>query len=140
MAALGAPDLAWGALAGAAIGMVMGCGAGGALLLVPVMVVLFDLDIKVAGSLALMVSVPVLLAGLLLARGVDPRALRRKEQRRFACAACGAVLGVALGALLFGLLPSRALMTLLEALLVYAAILNFVIFRTPAGSAFFTRR
>ena len=127
LASLDRPDLAWGVLAGAGAGLVMAYSIGGGLLLVPAMVVLYGLDIKVAGSLALMVSLPMLLVGLLRVRA-EALAVLHREQRQFAALACGAVLGAALGTLLLGLLPSRFLMTLLEALLVYAAILNFVIF------------
>jgi hypothetical protein len=122
------PALAGGMLAGVVIGVVMGCDMAACLLFVPAIVLLYGLDIKVAGSLALMAGLPLLLVGLLRGHGAATLAVLRQEQRQFVALACGAVLGAALGALLLGLLPSRILMTLLEGLLVYAAILNFVIF------------
>jgi hypothetical protein len=120
--ALGAPGLA-----GVGIGVVMGDTMAGGLLLVPAIVLLSGLDVAVAGSLALMVSAPLLLAGLLRERAAMLAMLRR-EPRQCAFLAGGAVAGAGLGTLLLGLTPGGLVMTLLEALLVYAALLNFVIF------------
>jgi hypothetical protein len=128
VATLTMPALAGGMLAGVAIGIVMRYHVAGGLLLVPAIVLLYGLDIKVAGSLALMAGLPLLLVGLLRGHGAATLAVLRQEQRQFIGLACGGALGAALGALLLGLLPSTTLMTLLEGLLVYAAILNFVIF------------
>jgi hypothetical protein len=122
------PTLAAGVLAGVAIGIVMGYDVAGGLLLVPAIVLLYGLDIELAGSLALMAGLPLLLVGLLRAPGAATLAILRHEQRQCVGLACGGVLGAALGALLLGVLSSGTLMTLLEALLVYAAMLNFVIF------------
>ena len=122
LAVLGAPGLA-----GVAIGVVMGCNMAAGLLLVPAIVLLSGLDVAVAGSLALMASAPLLLAGLLRERTAMLAVLRR-EPRQCACLAGGAVAGAVLGTLLLGFVPGGLVMTLLDALLVYAALLNFVIF------------
>jgi hypothetical protein len=122
LALLGAPGLA-----GVGIGVVMGYNMAGCLLLVPAIVLLSGLDVAVAGSLALMVSAPLLLAGLLRERAAMLAMLRR-EPRQCAFLAGGAVAGAGLGTLLLGLTSGGLVMTLLEALLVYAALLNFVIF------------
>jgi hypothetical protein len=122
LALLGAPGLA-----GIGIGVVMGYNMAGGLLLVPAIVLLSGLDAAVAGSLALMVSAPLLLAGLLRERAAMLAMLRR-EPRQCAFLAGGAVAGAGLGTLLLGLAPGGLVMTLLETLLVYAALLNFVIF------------
>jgi hypothetical protein len=122
LALLGAPGLA-----GVGIGVVMGYNMAGGLLLVPAIVLLSGLDVAVAGSLALMVSAPLLLAGLLRERAAMLAMLRR-EPRQCAFLAGGAVAGAGLGTLLLGLTSGGLVMTLLEALLVYAALLNFVIF------------
>jgi len=111
------PALAAGVLAGVAIGMVMGYDMAAGLLLVPALVLLYGLDIQVAGSLALMVSVPLLVTGLVrsTATWLAPHQ----------ALVWGAAVGAALGTSLLCLLPSHVVMTLLEALLVYAAFINF---------------
>jgi hypothetical protein len=115
---------ATGVLAGVLIGMVMGCNAGIGLLLVPAIVLLYGLDIKVAGSLALMISLPMLLAGLVRVPIRETLAIVRAE-RQFPAQGYGVITGAAIGTLLLDLLPSRILMAMLEALLVYAAFVNF---------------
>jgi len=132
VALAGAPALPWvsvpGVLAGAGIGILAGFNATCGLLLAPAIVVLFDLDIKLAGSLALTVAMPMLLVGLLRVPGAQMLAVVHARQPRLTAVACGSVTGAVAGTVLLGVLPSRSLMTLLEALLVYAAFLNFVIF------------
>lgn len=115
---------ATGVLAGALIGMVMGCDAGIGLLLVPTIVLLYGVDIKVAGSLALMTSLPMLLAGLVRVPLKETLAIVRAEPQ-FPAQGYGLITGAAIGTLLLDLLPSRILMAALEALLVYAAFVNF---------------
>ncbi|WP_332877796.1 hypothetical protein [Massilia sp. S19_KUP03_FR1] len=126
---LALPAHVWGVVAGVAIGMVMGCAAGAALLLVPAIVLLYGMEIKVAGSLALMVCAPLLATGLL--RQPAPWMLLRQQQDQLLALACGAAAGASLGVLVLGWLPSHSVITLVEALLVYAAFINF--------SAFFTK-
>lgn len=123
------PEHAWGVVAGAGIGLVMGCSVAAGLLLVPAIVLLYGLDIALAGSLTLMVSFPLLVTGLLRDAATGP--VLRREKHRLVPLAYGAAAGAALGALLLGSLPSHIVMTLVEALLVYAAFINF--------SAFFTK-
>jgi len=130
------PVHAWGVLAGAAIGLAMGGSVGAGVLLVPVMVLLYGLDMALAGSLALMVSVPLVVTNLL--RDSASLALLRQERDRLAplagAAALGAVLGAALGtlllSLLLALLPRTLATTLLAVALVYTALMH--------GGAFFT--
>jgi hypothetical protein len=121
---------ATGVLAGALIGMVMGCDAGIGLLLVLAIILLYGVDIKVAGSLALMTSLPMLLAGLVRVPVRETLAIVRAEPAFYA-QGYGLITGAAIGTLLLDLLPSSILMAMLEALLVYAAFVNF--------GAFFTR-
>lgn len=130
------PAHAWGVLAGAAIGLAMGGSVGAGVLLVPVIVLLYGLDMALAGSLALMVSVPLVVTNLLR----DSASLARLRQERdwltplAGAAALGAVLGAALGtlllSLLLALLPPTLATTLLAVALVYTALMH--------GGAFFT--
>lgn len=123
-------DGATGVLAGVAIGVVMGCDVAAGLLLVPAIVLLYDLDIKVAGSLALMVSTPMLVLSLLRGPYAGILAILRTERNQFFALAYGSVIGAAFGAVLLGQLPSRIMMPMLEAMLVYAAFINFGAFVT----------
>ena len=122
------PAHAWGVAAGVAIGMAMGCGTGAGLLLVPAIVSLYGLEVEVAGSLALMIGAPLLATGLLRDTATWPVLCQKRD--RLPALAGGAAAGAALGVLVLGWLPSHMVMTLLEALLVYAAFINFGAFFT----------
>jgi uncharacterized protein len=67
---IGMPQMAAGVAAGFVIGIVAALlGVAGGELLIPTLIILFGVDIKLAGSLSLPVSLPTMLVGLLAIAG-----------------------------------------------------------------------
>lgn len=111
-----------GVVAGVAVGVVIGIGIGalfayravaGAVVLVAALVLSYGRDIKVAGSLALMIGVPTLLVAGRTAFAVQCRGLLPRS--------AAAVAGAALGTLLLTVIPSDILMALLAVALAAVA-------------------
>lgn len=120
--------LQWGAgvLAGLGIGIVAALlGVAGGELLIPTIVLLYGLDIKLAGSLSLSVSLPTMIVGFARYRRSTAFAVLRHEQSLFRWMVAGSILGAALGGLLVGLVPTQWLMSLLGAVLLISAIKTF---------------
>jgi uncharacterized membrane protein YfcA len=112
-----------GLAAGAGIGIVAALmGVAGGELLIPTIVLLYSLDIKVAGSLSLAVSLPTMLVAFTrYSRDNSFRVLL--DQSRFVVAmAVGSVIGVFVGGLLLGIVPELVLVPLLATLLLLSAI------------------
>lgn len=123
-----APALRWvaGAVAGLGIGAVAALlGVAGGELLIPTIVVLYGLDIKEAGSLSLLVSLPTMLVGFVRYRRAQAFAVLRVERPLFGWMVAGSVLGAGLGGLLLGLFPARLLTGVLGAILLIAAARTF---------------
>lgn len=119
----GAIQVGCGVVAGAVIGSVAALmGVAGGELLIPTIVLLYGIDIKVAGSLSLAVSLPTMLVAL--ARYSQDRSFEvLRLNRSFAIAmSLGSVTGVVLGGLLLDLASSRVLVLILAALLALSAI------------------
>lgn len=115
-----------GVAAGFGIGVVAALlGVAGGELLIPTIVLLFGQDIKVAGSLSLMVSLPTMIVGFLRYTGADAFAVLRREKPMFLSMAGGSVVGAALGGLMLGLVPTQILMTLLGVILLISAIKTY---------------
>ena len=115
-----------GVIAGFGIGVVAALlGVAGGDLLIPTIVLLFGQDIKVAGSLTLMVSLPTMIVGFLRYTGADAFAVLRREKPMFLSMAGGSVVGAALGGLMLGLVPTQFLTTLLGVILLISAIKTF---------------
>ncbi|WP_321275840.1 sulfite exporter TauE/SafE family protein [Thiomicrorhabdus indica] len=114
--------LIFGILAGFAIGVVASVmGVAGGELLIPTIMLLFGADIILAGSLAIMVSLPTMLAGLARYRR-DPRFIVLVEQKRFVLwMLLGSIVGVALGAWLLTLIPTDYVLMVLAGLLLLSA-------------------
>jgi len=112
------------------IGMVLGFGIGivaallgvaGGELLIPTFVLLFGLNIKLAGSLSLVVSLPTMLTGF--SRYIRDRSFVVLRERAGFLAAMGggSIAGSALGGALVGLLPSGVLLPALALILLVSA-------------------
>lgn len=115
-----------GLIAGFGIGVVAALlGVAGGELLIPTIVLLYGLDIKLAGSLSLAVSLPTMIVGFARYTRSDAFAILRQEQPLFRWMAAGSILGAALGGLLLGLVPTRLLLTLLGVVLLVSAIKTF---------------
>ena len=119
----GTPQLIAGVAAGFGIGIVAALmGVAGGELLIPTLVLLFGVDIKLAGSLSLAVSLPTMLVGF--ARYSRDRSfVVLGENRRFVLVmAAGSILGSFIGGQLLGLVPNAVLLPLLALLLVLSAV------------------
>lgn len=113
-------------IAGIGAGFVIGVvasflGVAGGELLIPTLVLLFGLDIKLAGSMSLAVSLPTMLVGFArYSRDKSFAVIQR--YRAFALAmALGSIVGAYIGGLLLGFVPATALIPLLAAILVLSA-------------------
>lgn len=116
--------------AGVAAGCVIGAvtallGVAGGELLIPALVLLFAVDIKVAGSLSLAVSLPTMLVGFARYRKAGAFRALARDRRLVAWMAAGSVTGAALGVLLLGVVPTKALTLLLGLVLTVSAVKVF---------------
>jgi len=127
-ALLDAGLLRWvvGLIAGFGIGVVAALlGVAGGELLIPTIVLLYGLDIKLAGSLSLTVSLPTMIVGFARYTRSDAFAVLRHEQSLFRWMVAGSILGAAVGGLTLGLMPTDILMTLLGLILLISAVKTF---------------
>jgi uncharacterized membrane protein YfcA len=118
----GTAQMAAGVAAGFVIGIVAALlGVAGGELLIPTLVLLFGVDIKLAGSLSLAVSLPTMLVGF--ARYSRDRSfVVLAENRRFVLMmAAGSIAGSFIGGRLLGLVPNTILLPLLAVILVLSA-------------------
>ena len=97
-------------------------GVAGGELLIPTLVLLFGVEIKLAGSLSLAVSLPTMLVGF--ARYSRDRSfVVLGENRAFVLVmAAGSIVGTFVGGRLLGLVPSPVLLPLLAVILALSAI------------------
>ena len=119
----GVPQMVAGVAAGFGIGIVAALlGVAGGELLIPTLILLFGVDIKLAGSLSLAVSLPTMLVGF--ARYSRDRSfVVLGENRLFVLVmAAGSILGSFIGGRLLGLVPSAVLLPLLAIILVLSAV------------------
>ncbi|MFE7720801.1 sulfite exporter TauE/SafE family protein [Nocardia rhizosphaerihabitans] len=109
--------------AGVGIGIVAALmGVAGGELLIPTIVLLFGVDIKVAGSLSLMVSLPTMLVAFARYSRDDSFQILRTNTRFVFVMAAGSIAGTVVGGLLLGVVPSAALIPLLTALLLISSV------------------
>ncbi|TAN54837.1 MAG: sulfite exporter TauE/SafE family protein [Magnetospirillum sp.] len=112
-----------GILAGFAIGIVASLlGVAGGELLIPTLVLLFGLDIKLAGSLSLAVSLPTMIVGFSRYTQDASFAVLGKNRTFMMVMAVGSLVGAFIGGLLLGLAPSAILLPLLAVILVISAV------------------
>lgn len=122
----GLARLGAGLIAGFGVGVVAALlGVAGGELLIPTIVLLYGLDIKLAGSLSLVVSLPTMLVGFARYSRSTAFAVLRRERSLFGWMLAGSVLGAGLGSLLLGRMPSRWLMALLGLILLLSALKTF---------------
>lgn len=121
-----------GLAAGAGIGVVAALmGVAGGELLIPAIVLLYGLDVKTAGSLALAVSLPTMLVAFVRYSRDAGFAVLRREMRFVSAMAAGSVAGVVLGGFLLGVAPDLVLVPVLAALLLVSAV---TVARVPASA------
>ena len=111
-----------GIIAGLGIGIIASLmGVAGGELLIPTIMLLFGADIKLAGSLSLVVSLPTILVGFTRYSQDQSFSIIRTQWRFLALMAVGSLLGTFLGGQLLGLVPAFILLPLLAAILVLSA-------------------
>jgi uncharacterized membrane protein YfcA len=116
-------QIAAGILAGFCIGVVASfLGVAGGELLIPTLVLLFGVDIKLAGSLSLAVSLPTMIVGFVRYSQDRSFSVVAKHRRFLVAMGLGSVAGTFVGALLLGVVPSAILLPTLAAILVISAI------------------
>ncbi len=119
------PPLAHAVL-GVAAGLVIGMfaavmGVAGGELLIPTIVLLWGVDVKLAGSLSLLISLPTMIVGFARYRESAAFAVLRQQRALLLAMAVGSLLGAAAGGLLVGLVPTEGLGLLLAAILALSA-------------------
>jgi len=111
-----------GVIAGVAIGVVAALmGVAGGELLIPTIVLLYAVDIKVAGSLSLAVSLPTMLVAFARYSRDQSFAVLAANRSFLIAMAVGSVVGTVVGGLLLGIVPSIVLVPLLAGLLLLSA-------------------
>jgi len=111
-----------GVAAGLGIGIVASLlGVAGGELLIPTIVLLFGADIKLAGSLSLVVSLPTMIVGFTRYSRDGSFAVLQARRPTVLAMAAGSVLGTFIGAALLGLVPGPVLLPMLAVLLVASA-------------------
>ena len=112
-----------GLFAGLCIGVVAALmGVAGGELLIPTIVLLYAIDIKIAGSLSLAVSLPTMLVAFARYSRDRGFAVLRDNTRFLLVMSLGSVIGTVVGGMLLGVVPSRALIPALVLLLVVSAV------------------
>ena len=112
-----------GLVAGSLIGIVAALmRVAGGELLIPTIVLLYGIDIKLAGSLSLAVSLPTMLVAI--ARySQDARFQIVRSNKAFVVTmTAGSIMGTVLGGLLLGVVPSAVIVPLLVALLLASSV------------------
>lgn len=107
-----------GIAAGVGIGIVAALmGVAGGELLIPTIVLLYAVDIKLAGSLSLAVSLPTMLVAFARYSRDNTFVVLREHRDFVLVMAAGSILGTLLGGLLLGAVPKGVVVPLLVALL-----------------------
>ena len=112
-----------GVVAGLAIGIVAALlGVAGGELLIPTFVLLFGIEIKLAGSLSLAVSLPTMLVGFARYSRDQSFKVLRRHRRFLMFMAAGSIAGTFLGAYLLRFTSGAILYPLLALILVVSAV------------------
>lgn len=112
-----------GAVAGFGIGVVAAImGVAGGELLIPTIVLLFGQDIKTAGSLSLLVSLPTMLVAFTRYSRDGSFAVLGANRRFALVMVAGSIAGAALGGLLLGVFPEMVLIPALAVILLVSAV------------------
>lgn len=112
-----------GVLGGLAIGAVAAVlGVAGGELLIPTIVLLFGTDIKLAGSLALAVSLPTMIVGFARYSRDGSFGVLRENRAFLLTMAAGSMAGSWVGAALLGIVPDALLLPALAAILLVSAV------------------
>lgn len=115
------------AIAGVFLGFLIGIvasilGVAGGELLIPTLVLLFDVDLKLAGSLSLAVSFPTMLTGLTRYSRSQGFLVIGKNRGFLLAMVVGSLTGTFIGAKLLGIVPPSVLLPTLAVILLISAI------------------
>jgi len=113
-------------VAGVVAGFVIGCvaalmGVAGGELLIPTLVLLFGLDVKLAGSLSLAISLPTMIVGFARYSQDASFSVLGRNFRFVLFMAVGSIIGTFIGGQLLRIVPSAAVLPLLAVILVISA-------------------
>lgn len=120
-----APEALWvaGTLAGIGIGFVSSLlGIAGGELIIPTLVLLYDIDIKLAGSLSLVISVPTILVGLIRYARKGALTGLGSETAFLGAMGAGSILGALLGSSLVRYASQTFLQIFLGLILLFSAV------------------
>lgn len=119
----GLTQIAIGVVAGFAIGVVASLlGVAGGELLIPTLILLFGVDIKLAGSLSLAVSLPTMIVGFARYSQDQSFSVLRNNGRFVLLMASGSIIGSFIGGQLLSLVSAAVLIPLLAAILLASAV------------------
>lgn len=111
-----------GIVTGFGIGVVASfLGVAGGELLIPTLILLFGIEIKVAGSLSLAVSLPTMLVGFARYSRDSSFQVLGRNRHFVVVMAAGSIVGAFIGGNLLGLIPSFVLLPLLSVILLVSA-------------------
>jgi uncharacterized membrane protein YfcA len=112
-----------GVLAGVGIGVIAALlGVAGGELLIPTVMLLFGADLKLAGSIALAVSLPTMITSFTRYSRDSSFVVIRTQRRFIVIMAVGSLVGAYIGGHLLGIIPTPVLLPLLAAILVISAV------------------
>jgi uncharacterized membrane protein YfcA len=119
----GGAQMVVGVITGFLIGIVAALlGVAGGELLIPTLVLLFGVDIKLAGSLSLAVSLPTMIVGFTRYSRDRSFAVLGENKRFVLVMAAGSIVGTFIGGQLLGIVPTAVLLPLLAAILIISAV------------------
>lgn len=112
-----------GVIVGFGIGVVAALmGVAGGELLIPTIVLLFGVDIKLAGSLSLAVSLPTMIVGFTRYSQDKSFSIIKAKKSFLLIMAVGSLLGAFIGGRLLGVIPVSLLLPILAVILVVSSI------------------
>lgn len=112
-----------GVVAGLCIGIVAALlGVAGGELLIPTIVILFGVDIKLAGSLSLAVSLPTMLVSFARYSRDSSFVVLEKNRQFVLIMATGSIIGTWAGSRLLGIIPDTFLLPMLASILLISAV------------------
>lgn len=116
-----------GIVCGALIGIVSSTlGVAGGELIIPTLIFIFGIDVKLAGTASLMISLPTVITGIFryFRRGMYRE--RKDWVTMITPMGAGSVIGAILGGILMGIIPGQWLKVLLGLVLIISALRMFV--------------
>lgn len=119
----GVTQIILGIVAGLGIGVVASLlGVAGGEFLIPTLILLFGVDVKLAGSLSLAISLPTMLMGFSRYSRDKSFAVVRRSMQFVLFMSAGSLIGTSCGGLMLGIVPGEALLPLLAVILVLSAL------------------